>query len=184
MPRLPIATRETVPQHQVDAFDEIVGEGPVPNRGPGSITIHVPAAAKIATALNQYLRRDSSLSDKVLELAMLVTAREMDCQHIWNAHAASARDAGVPAELVDALRDGEELIDLAPDEEAVVNFGQEYFRTHHVSRGAWQAAFEQFGTQGIVELTLVMGNYAMFAFCIDAFDTELPPNRTEKVLPV
>ena len=184
MPRLPIATRDSVPSHQQDIFDEIVGDGPVPNRGPGSVTIHAPAAARIATALNQYLRRDSSLSPKILELAMLVTAREMDCQHIWNAHAASAREAGVPDELVDALREGEELIDLAPDEEAVVNYGQEYFRTHHVSRGSWQAAFEQFGTQGLVELTLVMGNYAMFAFCIDAFDTELPPNRTEKLLPI
>jgi 4-carboxymuconolactone decarboxylase len=130
------------------------------------------------------LRRDSSLSPKILELAMLVTAREMDCQHIWNAHAGSARDAGVPNELVDALREGEELLDLAPDEEAVVNYGQEYFRTHRVSRGAWQSAFEQFGTEALVELTLVMGNYAMFAFCIDAFDTELPPNRNEKLLPI
>ena len=115
---------------------------------------------------------------------MLVTAREFDCQHIWNAHAASARAAGVPDELVDALREGEELIDLAPDEEAVVNYGQEFYRTHNVSRGAWQAAHEQFGKQGIIELTLVMGNYAALAFCINAFDTELPPERDEKLLPV
>ena len=184
MPRLPVASRESVPEHQREIFDEIVGGGEVPNRGPGSVTIHAPGAAKVATALNQYLRRDSSLSPKILELAMLVTAREMDCQHIWNAHAGSARDAGVPNELVDALREGEELLDLAPDEEAVVNYGQEYFRTHRVSRGAWQSAFEQFGTEALVELTLVMGNYAMFAFCIDAFDTELPPNRNEKLLPI
>ena len=108
----------------------------------------------------------------------------MDCQHIWNAHAASARAAGVPDELVDALREGEELIDLAPDEEAVVNYGQEFYRTHHVSRGAWQAAYEQFGKQGIIELTIVMGNYALLAFCINSFDTELPPDRDEKLLPI
>lgn len=184
MPRLPLASRDNVPENQRDLFDTLVGDGPVPNRGPGSVYSHVPELAQRLTSLNGYLRRESSLSDKILELAMLVTAREFDCQHIWNAHAASAREAGVPDELVDALREGEELIDLAPDEEAVVNYGQEFYRTHHVSRGAWQAAYEQFGKQGIIELTVVMGNYALLAFCINSFDTELPPDRDEKLLPV
>ncbi len=184
MARLPLATRDSVPAHQLEAFNAIVGDGAVPSRGPGSVTIHVPEAAQKVTALNQYLRRDSSLPLKIQELAMLVTAREMDCQHIWNAHAASACAAGVPRELIDALREGEELLDLAPDEEAVVKYGQEFFRNHYVSRGAWQAAHEQFDTQGLVELTLVMGSYSMLAFCINAFDTDLPPNRDEPLLPV
>ena len=69
---------------------------------------------------------------------MLVTARELDCQHIWNAHAASARQAGVRSEIVDALRDGKALPALAPDEAAVVHYGREFFRTHRVSRGAFR----------------------------------------------
>ena len=147
MARLPIATRDNVPEGQQEAFDAIVGNGPVPNRGPGSVTIHVPEAAQRVTALNQYLRQDSSLPLKIQELAMLVTAREMDCQHIWNAHAASACAAGVPRELVDALREGDELSDLTPDEEAVVNYGREFFRTHHVSRGGWQPPLSSSATR-------------------------------------
>ena len=49
--------------------------------------------------------------------------------------------------------------------------------------GAFQAGIEQFGKQGLIELTLTMGNYALLAFCINSFDAELPPNRTEPVLP-
>ena len=90
----------------------------------------------------------------------------------------------MPRDLVDALREGEELPALSPEEQAVVNYGREFFRTHQVSRGGWQAAFELFGTQGLVELTLVMGSYSMLAFCINAFDTDLPPNRAEPLLPV
>ena len=115
---------------------------------------------------------------------MLVTARELDCQHIWNAHAASARQAGVRNETVDALRDRKDLTGLAVDEDAVVKYGREFFRTHHVSRGAFQAALEQFGRQGLVELTLIMGNYSLLAFLINAFDTDLPPDRTEPLLPM
>jgi 4-carboxymuconolactone decarboxylase len=115
---------------------------------------------------------------------MLVTARELDCQHIWNAHAASARQAGVRSDIVDALRDRRELPGPAPDELAVVHYGREFFRTHRVSRGAFQAALEQFGRQGVVELGLIMGNYSLLALLINSFDTDLPPDRTEPLLPV
>jgi 4-carboxymuconolactone decarboxylase len=158
--------------------------GAVPRYGPGSVMIHVPKAHRWATGLNHYLRDESSLPKKVQELAMLVTARELDCQHIWNAHAASARKAGVPSEVVDALRDRKTLPALAADEAAVVHFGREFFRTHKVSRGAFQAALEQFGRQGVVELGLVFGNYGLLALMINSFDSDLPPDRTEALLPV
>jgi len=183
--RLPMATRESVPEAQQAIFDEMVqGLGAVPRYGPGSVMIHVPKAHRWAIGLNHYLRDESSLPKKIQELAMLVTARELDCQHIWNAHAASARQAGVGRDIVDALRDGKELPGLAPDEAAVVHYGREFFRTHRVSRGAFQTALEQFGRQGVVELGLIMGNYSLLALLINSFDTDLPPDRTEPLLPV
>ena len=185
MARLPIATRESVPEAQRAIFDEMVKSlGSVPRYGPGSVMIHVPKAHQIATALNHYLRDDSSLLKKVQELSMLVTARELDCQHIWNAHAGSARKAGVRNEIVDALRDRKELPALAADEAAVIHYGREFFRTHRVSHGAFQSALEQFGRQGVVELGLIMGNYSLLALLINSFDTDLPSDRTEPLLPV
>jgi 4-carboxymuconolactone decarboxylase len=185
MARLPVATRESVPEGQRALFDELTQRmGAVPRYGPGSVMIHVPEAHRWATRLNDYLRNQSSLPKKVQELTMLVTARALDCQHIWNAHAASARQAGVPDALVDALRDRQVLPELAPDESAVVHFGREFFRTHRVSAGVFQAALEQFGRQGVVELSLIMGNYSLLALLINAFDTDLPPDRTEPLLPV
>ena len=86
MARLPAATSQSVPQDQQAEFDQMVQSlGAVPPYGPGSVMIHVPKAHQAFTALNDYLRRESSLPNKVLELSMIVTAREMDCQHIWNA---------------------------------------------------------------------------------------------------
>ena len=115
---------------------------------------------------------------------MLVTAREMDCQHIWNAHAASAKAARVDPDIVESLREEVELPGLDADEAAAITYGREFFQTHHVSRGGFQAALEQFGRQGLVELTMLMGNYALLAFLINAFDSDLPPNRTEPLLTI
>ena len=144
MARLPLASRENVPEDQRAAFDELVkGYGAVPRHGPSSVIINVPKAQQHVNALNKYLRTESSLPKKIQELAMLVTARENDCQYIWNAHAASARTAGVSDATVDALRDRKELPKLAADESAVVRYGQEFFRTRRVSKGTSQLALEQ-----------------------------------------
>jgi len=185
MARLPAATRESVPQKHRAVYDEIVRErgGPVQS-GPGSVMINSPEMSKRATQLSNYLRRESSLSPKVQELAMLIAARANDCQYIWNAHAASGRKAGLSDALVNAIRDKRRMPAMAPDEAAVVNLGREFFRTHKVSDAAFQAALRQFGRHGLTELTTLMGYYALLAFNANTFAIDLPANRTEAVLPV
>lgn len=185
MPRLPLASRENVPESQISDFDDLMRMyGSVPQFGPSSVMIHVPKAHKIMNGLNQYLRNDSSLPKKVQELAILLTARARDCAYVWNAHAASARAAGVGTALVEALRDRKELPALTNDERAVVRFAQEYFRSNHVSRGAFQDVMEQFGKQGAIELALILGNYSALALVINSFDVALAPGRTEPLMPV
>lgn len=64
--RLPLATRESVPETQRTIFDEMVkGLGSIPRYGPGSVLIHVPKAHQWATLLNHYLREESSLTKKI-----------------------------------------------------------------------------------------------------------------------
>jgi alkylhydroperoxidase family enzyme len=83
---------------------------------------------------------------------MILTARELDCQFIWNAHPGFARTAGVPDKLVDDLRDKKELTGLSDKESAVINYGPEFFRTHRVSQATFDAAQAWFGTLGLVEV--------------------------------
>jgi 4-carboxymuconolactone decarboxylase len=147
--------------------------------------LNVPEVLQRGEHLRAYLRGDgSSLPLKIRELAMLLTARELDCQFIWNAHAAAARQAGVRPDLVDRLRDKRELMGLAPDEAAVVHYGREFFRTHQVSQATFDAALAQFGVQGLVELTNLMGYYALLAFNVNAFGVGLPAESGEAPLPV
>jgi hypothetical protein len=103
MARVPAATRESVPQSQQDAFDERVqSRGGVP-RTPWLHHDQQPGGSRRASHLSEYLRRESTLPAKVQELAMLVTARELDCQHIWRCPcrfrqtAVSAWTCGSPA---------------------------------------------------------------------------------------
>ena len=186
MARVPKATRESIPEDQRPAFDAVVQErgGEIPAGGPGSVMINAPDVAQRALGLALFLRTETSLEPRIRELGMLVTARENDCQFIWNAHAPAARRAGLSGQIVDALRDKKNLPRLEPDEAAVVNYGREFFRTHQVSQTAFDAALAQFGVLGLTELTNLMGCYAMLAFNVNAFAVELPAERTETPLPV
>jgi 4-carboxymuconolactone decarboxylase len=183
--RIPVASRDSVPQQYLEAFDEMVGiRGGIPQTGPIAVLLNSPGLCRLVWQIIDFLWNRSSLPKHIQELGMLVTARELDCQYIWNAHAPTARQAGLSDDLVDALRDEEALPPLQPDEAVVVQYGQEFYRTHHVSRGTFQEALEVFGTQGLTELTTLLGFYGMLAFNIIAFDVPLPDERSEPIMPV
>ncbi|PKB84244.1 MAG: hypothetical protein BZY88_00510 [SAR202 cluster bacterium Io17-Chloro-G9] len=191
MARTSPATADSVPQNQKGTLEEVLQmRGGSAARGPFSPMINVPEMAKRTLHLWHYLRGDGSnesslsLPQKTQELAMIVVAREMDCQFIWNAHSAAGRGAGLSDALVDNLRDKKELTGMAPDESAVVTYGQEFFRTHRVSQASFDAAVAQFGVRGVAELTNLMGFYATLAFNANAFGMDLPEERTEPVLPI
>ena len=185
MARLPVVTRDMVPADFADAFDELTRPtGGTITGGPYSIAINSPEMARRRSSLTGYLRFESTFSKRIQELAILATARNFDCPYIWNAHAPAARREGVSDALVDAIRDRQPLPDMPDDERAIINFCNEFYANHRVSASTFQIALEQFGAQHLVEITALMGNYAQTAFFLNAFEVELPADRTEPVLPV
>ena len=115
---------------------------------------------------------------------MLMTARVMDCPYIWNAHAALGREDGLGDALVDALRDNQPLPPMPADESAVFNYTTELLKTRRVRPETFSAVHELLGTQGLVDLTTLIGFYTMLAFNANAVDLDLPHNLTEPALPV
>jgi 4-carboxymuconolactone decarboxylase len=149
-----------------------------------SVLKYSPEMARRALPLFQYVRNESSLPRQVRELAMLTTARATDCPYIWHAHATLGRQAGLPDALVDALRDRMPLPPMTAEEAVVIRLGMEFFQTHRISQETFDVALQQFGPQGLVELTTLMGFYAMLAFNANAVDLGLPKDLTEPPLPV
>jgi 4-carboxymuconolactone decarboxylase len=184
MARIPPVTRDRVREDLRRIFDEVSsGPGGV-GTGPMSVLKYSPEMSRRAIPLFNYVRNESSLPQKVRELAMLTTARATDCPYIWNAHVALGRQAGLRDDVVDALRDRQPLPPMAVEEAVVIALGMEFFQTHRVSQDTFDVALAQFGPQGLVELTTLMGFYAMLAFNANAVDLGLPHEITEPPLPV
>src|SRR5712691_8670797 len=183
--RVPVMTRDQVAEEHRAAYDEITAiRGRPPVLGPSSVMIFSPEMALRANRLSEYLEEHSTLSEKLKRLAALIAARSMDCQFIWNAHAAASRRAGLSNALVDALREKQPLPAMPPDEAAVVHYGLELTGTNKVSQATFQAALDQLGVQGLTEFTMSMGYFRLLALNANACTIDLPDQRTEPLLPI
>ena len=185
MARIPAGSKETVPAEFRDAFEQAVHKiGDPVSGGPWPVVLNSPELALRRIGLADYLRKESTFSKKIQELAILVAVRAMDCQYAWLAHAATARREGLSDALVDAIRDKTPLPEMTAEEKALVDYGQEFYSTHKVSQSTFQAALDQFGAQHLVELTMLMGHYSQTSFILNAFDVTLPEQHPEPLLPV
>ncbi len=184
MARIPQVTRESVPERLRATFDEVsAGPGGV-GTGPMSVLKHSPEMSRRAIPLFGYVRNESTVPKKLRELAMITTARAMDCPYIWHAHAAEARAEGLDNAWINALRDGTDLPTMADDEQAVFNFGMEMFRARRVTPQTFQTVRDLLGDRGLVELTTLFGFYTMLAFNANAVELDLPHDSPEPPLPI
>jgi len=151
--------------------------------GPGAIRQYSPPVAESMTAVNDYLRRKSGLDNRLVELAILVTAREMDCVYVWTAHEPAAQKAGLRQEVIDVVKYRRPLTKLAEQDAVVVQLGREAFGKHKVSSDTFARAEKQFGKQQLVNLVALMGDYAATTLLLDVADQHVRPKDTA-LLPV
>ncbi len=178
--RLPLPDRAALPEHARAMYDGIADpKGPTLAglRGPAGLLLHSPELARFAHALNAYLRWDSGLGGRLRELAILVTAREMDSQFEWAAHEAQALRDGLEPEIIDVVRHGRDTAGLAPADAALIDLGREAFRQHRVSPETFARALAAFGPKTLVDLVALIGNYAGTALLLAVFDMQLKPGQ-------
>ena len=185
MARIPLITPDNVSAQDKDAYNAFIqSRGGRPNVGPYTLLAHMPEVAQRLEALRTYIRGEESVPQKLQELVMLTVAREMDRAFIWYAHAAAARQAGVRDDIVDRLREKQDLPALDPAEHTVVQFARELLQHRRVSQATFEAASKQFGQRGTMTLTNLVACYAVLAYNMNTYELEAPAHPTEPALPV
>jgi 4-carboxymuconolactone decarboxylase len=151
--------------------------------GPGAIRQYSPPVAESMTAVNDYLRRKSGLDNRLVELAILVTAREMDCVYVWTAHEPAARKAGLQQEIIDIVKNRRPVTKLAEKDAVIVQLGRDAIGKHKVSSETFARAVQQFGNQGLVNIVALMGDYAATTMLLNVADQHVRPKDTP-LLPI
>jgi 4-carboxymuconolactone decarboxylase len=135
--------------------------------GPFNVLLRSPEMGDLAQKLGEYARFRPAVPAKLRELAIIVTARHWTAQYEWNAHRRAAAQAGLSADVIDAIANRKRPAKMQPDEEAVYNFATELLETKQVRDETFKAAVDKFGEKGVVDIIGVMGYYQMVSMLLN-----------------
>jgi 4-carboxymuconolactone decarboxylase len=174
MPRISLPSPNSLTPAQRQVYDAIASGPRGGVRGPFLGLLHAPEIADKWQQLGEMLRYRTSFEPRLSELAILVTARHMDCQYEWFAHEPHALKGGLSQAVIDAIRVGARPHFDKADEALVYDYAMEMHDTHAVSAATYQRALDAFKTTGVVELTALLGYYTMVAMTLNAHEISVP----------
>jgi 4-carboxymuconolactone decarboxylase len=175
-PRFPKLSIEAMTPQQREVAAEIVAGPRGEVRGPFIALIHDPELASRLQKLGEYLRWEGKLPAHLKELAVLLTARRWTCQHEWLMHSKLALQAGLSAQLVEAIRHRREPAAMSGDERAVYDFCRELHATGRAEDESFNSVKDRFGLDGALELIAINGYYTLMAMVLNTAGLPLPGN--------
>jgi 4-carboxymuconolactone decarboxylase len=180
-PRLPVLEEDQLSEPQRTLLAALRGSPRGPSltiRGPFAAWMHAPEFGLLAQALGAHCRYKSGLEPRLSEFAILCTARFWRAQYEWFAHEPIAERAGVKPKTIADLRAGREPKSAPQDERAIYAYVQELYKARRVSDRTFKRVQALVGDAGTVELTGILGYYAMVAMTLDVFRM-LPPDEVK-----
>ena len=182
--RLPLPKREDLDEVGQRAYDRAntPGKTIVGLRGPAGIHLYSTKTVEAHNTINRYLRHEAGFDPTVREVAILTVAREMDSRFEWAAHEPEALTVGVPQNVVEVIKHRKSTQGLSEIDAAIIEFGRQVVGKHKVDAAAFARLKALFKSEQLVDLVLLMGNYAGTAILLAAFDMQVADGRP--LLPV
>ena len=146
--------------------------------GPFVPLLRSPELMNRLQAVGEYLRFNNSVPQKLVEMAIIMTARQSTQQYEWNAHYPLALKAGLPQDTANAIAAGRRPDSLAADEELVYNFVAELLQNKSVSDPTYTRMLAKFGEQGVVDTAGLVGYYSTLAMIMNVARSPAQPDST------
>jgi 4-carboxymuconolactone decarboxylase len=183
--RLSLPNREDLDEAGKKAYDRgaTPGASIAGLQGPSGIQLFSPKTAANVSALNRYLRYEAGFTGHVREVAILTTAREMDSQFEWVAHEPEALKEGVPQQVIDVIKYRRSTAGVDETDALIIELGRQLWRDHKVKSETFAKLNAIFGPDKLVELVMLMGNYAGTAALLTAVDMQLHAGK-KPLLPI
>lgn len=145
--------------------------------GPLGVWIHAPSFGELAQKLGGHCRFHTSLSPRLSEFAIIVTARQWRAQYEWQAHAVLAEKAGVKPQTISDIRAGRAPKSAPADERAIFQFISELYRARRVSDRTYGRVAKMLGEPATVELVGILGYYALVSMTLNTFNVLPAPDQ-------
>jgi 4-carboxymuconolactone decarboxylase len=151
-----------------------------PGPGPTHITIYSPRERDLGIPSGE----KSPVGARYFQLAVLITAREIDQQYEWSAHEPAGLRQGLEQSVIDVVKYDRAVAGLSDKDATMISFGRALFRDHKVSSELWLKMVNDFGRQQTVEIMTIMGEYFRVGFMLNAVDQQLPEGRKALLPPL
>lgn len=174
--RMPPLTPGQMSAAQRAAAEELTAGPRQGVKGPFIALLRSPELLVRLQKVGEFLRFGSSLPPRVTEFATLIVARACTQQFEWFMHVPLALKAGTAQATIDALREGRHPATMDADEQLVHAFAMEVLTDHGTSDATYQRAVERFGEAGVVELTSLIGYFALVSMVLNVTQTPEEPN--------
>lgn len=181
MTRIPALTPEQMDEAQREVHAAIVAGPRGQVRGPLAVWLHRPGLAARAQALGQYCRYDSSLPQRLSELAILTMGRFWSAEFEWWAHKPIALKAGVDAAVVEAIRVGSPPPFTHDDEAVVYEVVRSLNENHRIAPALYERAIAVLGQDRLIDLVGLAGYYTLISMTINAFEVMPPTDVTHEL---
>ena len=189
--RLHLPRREALEADGRRAYDVIVNPDSryaTGLRGPVAMWVYSPLMAEHIFPASSYLRYGTEKDQRLTELVILTTAREVRSQYEWTSHEPAGVRAGLEPEIIDLVKRRGDL-DVAGDvpglgdrERAIIAFVREVVSEEKVSSLTFSRTLQLFGERGVMDLAGLVGYYSFVNMTLKTFDVQLAPGD-ERLLP-
>lgn len=182
MTRLAVHNREDMPVDAQHFYDRILlSRGQV--SGPYQVLLNSPDVATRIANVGDFILYDSVLEPSVKYLAMLIAAKALDADYIWDSVLPHAERAGVSAGVLSALSAGGEPDPGSNEEQLVLRYCTKLLTgNHHVDDETHRQVVECFGVPAAVQISYTVGYCIMLGFIANAFEVEYDSNESQIVL--
>jgi 4-carboxymuconolactone decarboxylase len=176
MGRLPEIDATKLAPEQRAIYDRMMSErGHM--RGPFAVWLRNAELCQSTLKLQEMFASQVKLERRLLELMILVAARQSTAQYAWFIHEPYALKFGIAPEIVQAIRERRTPDFVRDDERLVYDITTELNTTRTLSEASYQRGMTMFGEQPMVELVSAIGFYSMVAMTLNAFAVSVPTGK-------
>lgn len=162
MPPIP-AEKLTPEQKKVLDLVQRPPRPPVGTTGPFIPLLRSPELMNRSQEVGAYLRFNSAIPQKLVNMIALLVARQYTQQYEWDGNYPLSIKNGLSPDIANAIGDGRRPSKMDADEEMLYNFVTELLQNKSVSDASYERMVAKFGEKGAVDAAATIGYYTTLA---------------------
>jgi 4-carboxymuconolactone decarboxylase len=173
MDRLLDISPDQLSDEQKSIFERLVaGRGRI--LGPYRVWIHSPTVASGMEEIGTFLNKRSSLSEREVEMVIIMIARHWQGKYVQTAHVRMGKKAGLSDAVIDALVAGNDPKLSDPHEAAVYKFAAAMIASRKLPDAEFAEIETVLGRPGIAEVLVLLGYYTSVAMAMKVHEVPIP----------